>query len=81
MNRFSSVGRTLGLTMLILLLPLAAYGESLKPIRIGATVSFSGRFSEPSAMVHDGYRLWEKQVNQHGGLMGRPVELVVYDDR
>jgi branched-chain amino acid transport system substrate-binding protein len=32
-------------------------------------------------MVHDGYRLWEKQVNQRGGLMGRPVELVVYDDR
>ena len=71
----------LGLTMLILLLPLAGYGQSQIPIRIGATVSQSGRFSEPSAMVHDGYRLWEKQVNQHGGLMGRPVELVVYDDR
>ena len=53
----------------------------MKPIRIGATVSLSGRYSEPSAMVRDGYRLWEKQVNQRGGLLGRPVELVVYDDR
>ncbi len=69
------------LTILILLLPLAGYGQSLKPIRIGATVSLSGKYSEPSAMVRDGYRLWEKQVNQRGGLINHPVELVVYDDR
>jgi branched-chain amino acid transport system substrate-binding protein len=68
------------LTILSLLLPLAGYGDVSTPIRIGATVSLSGRYSEPSAMVRDGYRLWEKQVNQRGGLMGRPVELVVYDD-
>ncbi len=81
MNRYPYVWRTRVLTMLILLLPLTGYGESLNPIRIGATVSLSGRFSEPSAMVRDGYRLWEKQINQRGGLLGRPVELVVYDDR
>ncbi|WP_319405032.1 amino acid ABC transporter substrate-binding protein [uncultured Desulfosarcina sp.] len=81
MHRYPSAGRVLALTILILFLPLAGYGELPKPIRIGATVSLSGNFSEPSAMVRDGYRLWEKQVNQHGGLIGRPVELVVYDDR
>ena len=81
MHTWNIFRQILGLTMLILLLPLAAYGDASKPIRIGATVSLSGKFSEPSAMVRDGYRLWEKQVNQHGGLMGRPVELVVYDDR
>lgn len=69
------------LTLLILLLPMAGYGATPKPIRVGATVSLSGRYSEPSAMVRDGYRLWEMQVNQRGGLLGRPVELVIYDDR
>ena len=81
MHKWIIFRQILGLILLILLLPLAAYGDVSKPIRIGATVSQSGRFSEPSAMVRDGYRLWEKQVNQRGGLMGRPVELVVYDDR
>ena len=47
----------LALTLLILFLPPAGYGDVSKPIRIGATVSQSGRFSEPSAMVRDGYRL------------------------
>ncbi len=81
MNSHPFTRRVLLLTAMILLLSLGAHGESLKPIRIGATVSFSGKFSEPSAMVRDGYRLWEKQVNRRGGLMGHPVELVVYDDR
>jgi branched-chain amino acid transport system substrate-binding protein len=81
MKRHSSAGRALVITMLILLMPLAGYGALSKPIRIGTTVSLSGRYSEPSAMVRDGYRLWEMQVNQRGGLIDRPVELVVYDDR
>jgi branched-chain amino acid transport system substrate-binding protein len=41
----------------------------------------SGKYSEPSAMIQDGYRLWEKQVNQRGGILNRPVELIIYDDR
>ena len=69
------------LTILMLLVPTSGIAGPPLPIRIGATVSFSGRYSEPSAMVQDGYRLWERQVNQRGGLLGRPVELVVYDDR
>ncbi len=81
MHRWMIFQWTLVLSMLILLLPPAGYTDVPKPIRIGATVSLSGRFSEPSTMVNDGYRLWEKQVNQQGGLIGRPVELVLYDDR
>ena len=69
------------LTILMLLVPTSGIAGPPLPIRIGATVSLSGRYSEPSAMVQNGYRLWEKQVNQRGGLLGRPVKLVVYDDR
>ncbi len=53
----------------------------LPPIRIGATVSLEGKYSEPSGMIRDGFKLWEKQVNERGGLLGRPVELVLYDDK
>lgn len=51
------------------------------PIRIGATVSLSGKYREPALMLRDGYRLWVRQVNATGGLLGRPVELVLRDDR
>ncbi|WP_410291031.1 amino acid ABC transporter substrate-binding protein [Desulfosarcina sp.] len=73
--------RTRILAVLLLLLPLSAAAAPPLPIRIGATLSLSGRYSQPAAMVRDGYRLWEMQVNQRGGLIGRPVELVILDDR
>jgi branched-chain amino acid transport system substrate-binding protein len=52
-----------------------------RPIRIGATVSLSGKYTEPSLMVQAGYRLWARQVNDRGGVLGRPVELVLRDDQ
>ncbi len=72
---------TLLLAVLILMLPLNGWGQSPAPIRIGATLSLTGRFKEPSAMIRDGYRLWAKQVNQRGGLLNRPVVLIVHDDQ
>ena len=51
------------------------------PILIGATVSLEGKYSEPSSMVRNGFKLWEMDVNQRGGLLGRPVKLILYDDK
>lgn len=51
------------------------------PIRMAATVSLSGKYAEPSQMVQAGYRLWERQVNERGGLLNRPVELMLEDDQ
>lgn len=56
-------------------------GAEPRPIRIGATVSLSGKYMEPSQMIQAGYRLWARQINNRGGLLGRAVELVLYDDR
>ncbi len=55
--------------------------EGASPILVGATVSREGRYQEPSKMIRLSYRLWEKQVNETGGLLGRPVRLVLYDDK
>ncbi len=55
--------------------------ENQAPIRIGATVSLDGKYSEPSAMIKNAYKLWEAQVNEQGGILGRPVKLTLYDDR
>ncbi|MCG8336075.1 MAG: amino acid ABC transporter substrate-binding protein [Proteobacteria bacterium] len=52
-----------------------------KPIKIGATVSLSGRYKEPSEMIHLAFQLWQKEINQNGGLLARPVKLIFYDDK
>jgi branched-chain amino acid transport system substrate-binding protein len=65
-------------SLLFLTAPL--HGEE-KPIRIGATVSLEGTYTELSFMVKNGYELWAKEVNARGGILGRKVELLFYDDK
>ncbi len=58
-------------------LPAAAQG----PIRIGASLSLTGTYAEPGRFQSEGYKLCEKELNAKGGLLGRKVEFVVYDDQ
>ncbi|MPZ68172.1 MAG: ABC transporter substrate-binding protein [Actinobacteria bacterium] len=51
-----------------------------EPILIGASLPLSGDFSEPGKGVQNGYEVWKEHVNASGGLLGRPVELVIRDD-
>ncbi len=58
-----------------------SWGSESKPILVGATVSLEGKYSEPSFMIQNAFRLWEQEVNSRGGLLGRPVKLILYDDK
>jgi branched-chain amino acid transport system substrate-binding protein len=52
-----------------------------EPIRVGVTLPYSGRYARNAGVVYDQtYRLWADQVNRRGGILERPVELVVHDD-
>jgi branched-chain amino acid transport system substrate-binding protein len=51
-----------------------------KPIRIGASLPLTGDFSEPGKAARQGYEVWQKTVNDQGGLLGRRVEIVIRDD-
>ena len=51
-----------------------------QPIRIGATTALSGDASIQGRYVREGYLFCEKHVNETGGVLGRKIELVVYDD-
>lgn len=50
------------------------------PIRIGISMPLTGDFSEPGKGVREGYETWAKMVNDSGGLLDRPVELLFRDD-
>jgi branched-chain amino acid transport system substrate-binding protein len=67
--------------LIVLLLSVPGFCEQPPVIRIGGTLSFSGRFQEPAMMMRDAYHLWAQQVNERGGLLGRPVRLVIRDDQ
>jgi branched-chain amino acid transport system substrate-binding protein len=60
-------------------IPATALAQS--PIRIGASISLTGSYAKPGIYGRDGYLLCQKQVNDKGGLFGRKIEFVTYDDR
>ncbi len=53
---------------------------SAPPIKLGASLPLTGDFSEPGTAAKMGYELWVEQVNKAGGLLGRQVEFVLYDN-
>jgi branched-chain amino acid transport system substrate-binding protein len=55
-------------------------GSSKSPILIGASLSLTGDFSDDGQAYEKGYELWAHDVNAHGGLLGRQVQLVILND-
>jgi len=61
--------------------PASAQAPSGPPIRIGYSMSLTGGLAgngRPALVAH---QIWAQDVNSRGGLLGRPVELVHYDDQ
>jgi branched-chain amino acid transport system substrate-binding protein len=50
------------------------------PITIGASLSLTGDFSADGEAFKRGYELWAKDVNAHGGILGRKVSLTILND-
>jgi branched-chain amino acid transport system substrate-binding protein len=59
---------------------LAAPAEAADAIKLGASLSLTGRFSDSAKYLQEGYLLWSEHLNGKGGIAGRPVQVVVYDD-
>jgi branched-chain amino acid transport system substrate-binding protein len=54
------------------------------PITIGASLSLtpaSGNFTADGQAFEKGYKLWARDVNAHGGLLGRQVVLKILDNQ
>jgi len=51
------------------------------PIRIGSSLSLSGSLGANGQTAYLAQRIWEEDVNKRGGLLGRPVQLVCFDDK
>jgi branched-chain amino acid transport system substrate-binding protein len=51
------------------------------PITIGASLSLTGGFQADGVAFQKGYELWAKDVNAHGGILGRTVQLKILDNK
>jgi branched-chain amino acid transport system substrate-binding protein len=51
------------------------------PITIGASLSLTGGFQADGVAFQKGYELWAKDVNAHGGILGRQVKLTILDNK
>jgi branched-chain amino acid transport system substrate-binding protein len=51
------------------------------PIRIGYSLSLTGILAPNGKTAFLAHKLWEENINNKGGLLGRPVRLVCIDDQ
>ena len=64
-----------------LALPFAAPAQAQDPIKIGFSMSLTGPLAANGKQALLGMQIWEEEINAKGGLLGRPVKLVYYDDK
>jgi branched-chain amino acid transport system substrate-binding protein len=71
------------------------FAQTKHPIKIGVAISLTGAWAREGELEVGGYKLWGKIINERGctfgeveklgcpgpGLLGRPVEFIVYDDK
>lgn len=60
---------------------LPAFGQSQKPYKIGVVLSLTGYLSWLGEYQKKGAELEAERINKAGGVNGRPMELVIYDDQ
>jgi branched-chain amino acid transport system substrate-binding protein len=76
----AKVIRTLLASCFILALALSGAAQSGEAIKIGTTQSLTGHYSDQGTEQLRGLQMWAADVNSRGALLGRPVEIVHYDD-
>jgi branched-chain amino acid transport system substrate-binding protein len=52
-----------------------------EPIKIGFSMALTGPLAPNGKQALLGMQIWEEETNAKGGLLGRPVKLVYYDDQ
>jgi branched-chain amino acid transport system substrate-binding protein len=61
--------------------PVTATAQSGEPIKIGFSMALTGPLAPNGKQALLGAEIWQEEINAKGGLLGRKVELVHYDDQ
>ena len=60
---------------------VSATAQNKEPIKIGFSMALTGPLAANGKQALLGMKIWEEETNAKGGLLGRPVKLVYYDDQ
>src|SRR5664279_5099032 len=58
-----------------------ATAQDKEPIKIGFSMAQTGPLGPNGKQALLGMKIWEEETNAKGGLLGRPVKMVYYDDQ
>ena len=71
--------------LLLLLTFLVGFSFSAEVLKLGAAVSFTGKYAKEGDLLKKGYELWKDTVNAKGGIKvgdkTYKVEIIYYDDQ
>src|SRR5215813_3389282 len=79
MQMWAVVGVLIG--ALVLASALAPVSHAASPLRIGFGMALTGGLAANGKAALLAMEIWRDEVNKNGGLLGRPVEFVYYDDQ
>jgi hypothetical protein len=78
-NVMLNIRRIVAATLISLM--LAAPVHAADPIKVGFSMALTGSVAQNGKQLIMALELWRDDVNANGGLLGRPVEPVYYDDQ
>src|SRR3954469_8853745 len=73
--------RALGGAAAAALLLAISPAQAADPIKVGMSLALTGTGAPAGKMLQAAIELWRDDVNAKGGLLGRPVEIIIYDDQ
>jgi hypothetical protein len=69
------------LAALLMLAPLVVNAADAPPIKIGFGMALSGPLAGGGKSALVALQMWAEDVNARGGILGRPVQFIHYDDQ
>src|SRR6185312_14384687 len=60
---------------------VSGYAQNKEPIKIGFSMALTGPLAANGKQALLGAKIWEEETNKKGGLLGRQVKLIYYDDQ
>ena len=73
--------RAIAFACAAMLLSLAGASAQSGPIKVGVGLALTGAGASPSKVIQTSLEIWRDDVNAKGGILGRPVQLVILDDQ
>jgi branched-chain amino acid transport system substrate-binding protein len=81
MNRTRALIAVVVATLVVAAVALIPVARAADPIRIGLGMALTGGLSANGKPALLAMQIWKDEVNKKGGLLGRPVEIIFYDDQ